>query len=59
MAESLEDFLKVNQSINTTEVNGSLACQECNEIVCSGYLNEDTMILSYLCSKNHESRIKL
>lgn len=59
MAENLEDFLNPKIPPNTIEVNGSLACQECNEIVSRGYMNEDSMILVYYCSKKHQSKVKL
>lgn len=57
MAESLEDFLSLNK--NYIDVNGSLSCQDCEEIVSTGKLDEESMILVYRCSKNHESRVKL
>lgn len=59
MGESLEDFLNVKKSQSVIEVNGSLACQQCYEIVPSGELDEDTMILSYVCNKNHRSQVKI
>jgi len=59
MAESLNDFLNPVEKSKYADVSGSLACTECNEIVHSGKLNEDDIILRYRCSKNHESRIKL
>lgn len=59
MAESLEDFLNVGKSTQIVKVNGSMMCQECNETVNDGILNEDTMLLTYRCSKNHESKVKL
>jgi len=57
MTESLEDFLNVNKK--HVEVSGSLSCQECDEIVSTGKLNEESMVLVYRCSKNHESKVKL
>jgi hypothetical protein len=59
MAESLEDFLGVNNKNNSIEAGGSMSCQECDEVVSTGWIDEDTMILSYKCSKNHESKVKL
>jgi hypothetical protein len=57
MAESLEDFLNVKKKYS--EVTGSLSCQECEEIVSVGSLDEDSMILYYVCSKNHQSKVKM
>lgn len=57
MAESLEDFLSINK--NYIDVSGSLSCQECEEIVSRGRLDEESMILFYKCSKNHESKVKI
>lgn len=57
MTESLEDFLNINKKY--VEVNGSLSCQECNEIVSVGRLDEESMTLTYRCTKNHESKVKL
>jgi hypothetical protein len=59
MAESLEDFLGLTNKTNSIKVGGSMACQECNEIVSEGWIDEDTMILSYKCSKNHDSKVKV
>lgn len=57
MTESLEDFLSVNKKY--VEVSGSLSCQECDEIVYSGRLDEDSMTLTYRCNQNHESKVKV
>ena len=59
MAESLEDFLKVSKKQNTIKIQGSLTCIECDEVVQEGFLDEDQMILSFRCSLNHESRVKV
>lgn len=59
MADPLEEFLKGKKSNSLLTVNGSLACQECNEIVNIGHLDENTMILIYQCSKGHESKVKM
>jgi hypothetical protein len=59
MGESLESFLGETKSDKKSDVSGSLACQECDEVVYNGGLDEDTMILTYTCSKNHESKVKL
>lgn len=59
MPDSLEEFLKGKKSNSNLVVNGSLACQECNEIVHTGELNEQTMVLVYYCSSDHESKVKL
>jgi len=59
MAESLEDFLGVNSRTKSIEASGSMSCQECDEIVSKGWIDENTMILSYKCSKNHESKVKI
>lgn len=59
MAESLEEFLRGKRSNKLIKVTGSMACQECNEMVHGGDLDEDTMILIYHCSKWHESKVKL
>lgn len=57
MSESLEDFLNLNKKY--VSVEGSLMCQECDEIVNSGKLNEDDMVLYYTCSSNHNSKVQL
>jgi hypothetical protein len=59
MAESLEEFLQGHKSSKIIKVSGAMACQQCNEIVNDGDLDEDTMILVYHCSKWHESKVKL
>lgn len=59
MAESLEDFLNLGKPSNSVKVNGSMMCQECDETVNDGILNEDSMVLVYRCSKNHESKVKI
>jgi len=59
MPESLEDFLGTSSKDNLTLVNGSLSCQECEEIVNQGFLDENTMILTYKCSSGHKSGVKL
>lgn len=59
MAESLEDFLGIKNQENLILVNGSLSCQQCEEKVPTGMLDENTMILTYKCSNNHKSKVKL
>lgn len=60
MAESLEDFLGLNKSTsNIVKINGSLSCRDCNEIVAEGELNEDTRILSFICSVGHKSEVSI
>lgn len=59
MSESLEDFLKPKFSDDIIEINGSMACQECNEIVNKGYMSEKDMIINYKCSMGHNSKVKL
>jgi|694.fasta_scaffold12454_2 hypothetical protein len=59
MAESLEDFLGSVKKENLTEVNGSLSCQECEERASVGWLDEEKMILTYRCSNNHQSKVKI
>jgi hypothetical protein len=60
MAESLEDFLGINKSTNNIiKVNGALSCRDCDEIVGEGELNEDTRILSFVCSTGHKSEVNV
>ena len=59
MAESLEDFLGQSVDPRMIEVNGSMTCQTCYEVVHKGYLNEDSMTLNYRCSNNHDSQAKI
>lgn len=59
MADSLEDFLGTKNKEDLTIVNGSLSCQQCDEKVNTGILDENTMLLTYRCSKNHQSKVKL
>lgn len=59
MAESIEDFLGITKKKNMVAVSGSLACQECEEIVNDGFIDEDEMIMYYSCSQRHESRIRM
>lgn len=59
MAESLEDFLQLKNNSNYIEASGSFACQECEEVVNSGKIDEDNMILIYSCINGHNSRIKI
>lgn len=60
MAESLEDFLGVSKDKKFINAEGcSLSCPECDEVVNSGKLDEDELILYYSCSNGHNSRVKL
>lgn len=61
MAESLEDFLGITNKSEQIKVNGSLSCQElwCEERVSEGLLDEDSMMLTFICSKGHKSSVKV
>jgi hypothetical protein len=59
MAESLEDFLNIKSSSKYIDASGSFSCQECDEFINHGKIDEDNMILMYTCSMGHNSRIKL
>lgn len=59
MGESLEDFLRPKPSKDFMEVSGSMACQECNEIVHKGFMSESDLVIHYKCSRGHESKVKL
>lgn len=59
MGESLEDFLGSRGKNFIEAKNCSLACPECNEIVSSGKLDEDEMILYYTCSYGHNAKVKI
>lgn len=59
MAENLDEFLNPKIPTNAMKISGSMACQECNEIVHDGYMKEDDMIIVYYCSNRHESKVKL
>jgi lysyl-tRNA synthetase class I len=59
MSDSLEDFVGAKKKDNELSVNGSMRCQTCNEIVHSGTMNEDDMIIHYSCTQGHNSRVKL
>jgi hypothetical protein len=59
MSDSLEDFLGSKKNSNQLSVSGSMRCQECNEIVHQGMMNENDMVISYSCSKGHQSKVKL
>jgi len=59
MDRDLEDFLRPKAPKDSIKISGSLACQECNEIVHDGWMKESDMIITYFCSKGHESRVKL
>lgn len=61
MAESLEDFLGIVKKSEQTKVNGSLSCQElwCEEKASEGLLDEDSMTLTFTCTKGHKSSVKI
>lgn len=59
MAESLEDFLRGSKPAIQTQVSGSLGCQECDQTVNNGYLDEDTRILTYVCINGHTSQVRI
>lgn len=59
MSDSLEDFLKEKVDEKSLEVHGSMCCQQCNEVVNAGTLNEDEMVISYKCSSGHESKVRI
>ena len=59
MSDNLKDFLKPEPKGNIIQINGSMSCQECNEVVHSGSMSEDDMIIIYRCSKGHSSKVRL
>lgn len=59
MDDSLEQFLKPKLKGKVIEVEGSMRCQECNEMTHHGLMSEDDMILVYKCSLGHTSKVKL
>lgn len=60
MSESLEDFLGITKSKKFIEAsNCALACPECNEIVSSGKLDQEDMIIYYSCTNGHNARVKI
>lgn len=59
MSDNLEDFLKDKKKAKSLKAYGSMSCQECEESVSDGFIDEDEMILFYYCSNDHENRIKL
>jgi len=59
MGESLEEFLGAINPKNQISIHGSLSCQECDEVVSEGYLDEDNMIITYLCQNNHTSSVRI
>lgn len=59
MSESLEDFLSPTKKLNLTKASGSFTCQVCDEVINVADLDEEDMILIYVCSQRHESRVRL
>lgn len=59
MSDSLEDFIGAKKTENTLSVSGSMRCQTCDEMVNSGTMDEDDMIIYYSCTQGHDSRVKL
>jgi len=59
MSDSLEDFIGAKKTENRLSVSGSMRCQTCDEMVHSGTMDEDDMIIYYSCTQGHDSRVKL
>lgn len=59
MENSLEDFLSPKIPENSMKVSGSMMCQECNETVHEGWMSEEDMIINYVCTNGHNSKVKL
>lgn len=49
--EVVEDF--------RVDIAGSFLCDECKETTYKGKLDEDKMIISWICKNGHESEAKL
>lgn len=61
MPNPLESFLNRDKPtpISGETVEGSFACQECDEVVRVGVLNYDEKILEWVCSSNHISKVTM
>jgi hypothetical protein len=55
------DFIKVTQKqeISGAQVGGTFVCQDCRESVADAVLDEDKMILVYICSSGHSNEAKI
>ena len=59
MSDDLANFLSNKSKAKTIKAHGSMICQQCNETVNDGFIDEDEMILFFYCKENHENAIKL
>lgn len=57
----LEEFLSKNnlKYENLSVYNKSNRCFECNEIVEKGVFSEQTLEIFWICSNDHESKVKI
>lgn len=54
-------FIKItnNEDPKGARVTGAFVCQTCLESIGFAVLNEDDMILRYVCAAGHENEAKL
>jgi len=59
---NLDDFLKKPKGRNWDDweqMTGRYGCQKCNEDVDTAYFNPYELIIVWVCSQNHESKVQL
>jgi hypothetical protein len=55
-----KDFVKTAEIVDPgIRVSGNFACQTCDKHADHARLDEDEMMLTYVCSDNHENEAKL
>jgi hypothetical protein len=61
MPEDLEAFLGKKKPVKEDfpEIDGSFACQECNEVIVKAMFDEDNRIIIWYCSENHRSQVSI
>jgi hypothetical protein len=59
---SLDDFLNKPKGRNWDgweEMFGNYGCQKCDEDMDTAYFNPNELIIMWVCSQNHESKVEL
>ncbi len=62
MSINPEDFIKSSErqaDIGVDTIFGTFMCQDCDEHLKQAKLNEDELVIVYVCSSNHRNEIKL
>ena len=59
---SLDDFLKKPKGRDWDgweQLIGKYGCQKCEEDMDVAYFNPDELVIMWVCSQNHESKVEL